>query len=182
MPTSSLTSGGLQRYSRWLAIQKAKGRVPSSTEVSAFLQGEIEANISTDTQREKLSLSREEIGNQKDFYDRRLDLLEDAQDSTKRADKIRGITEISKLGLAINEGTGGDLWKGVKAGAGAVWDYGSDLFDGGAETIDYASAFGESALSAAGGGVVDAVGTGSEVAAFDFTDVLPDWEAFAGLF
>jgi hypothetical protein len=162
MPTSSLTSGGLQRYSRWLAIQKAKGRVPSSTEVSAFLQGEIEANISTDTEREKLSLSREEIGNQKDFYDRRLDLLEDAQDSNKRADKIRGISEIGKLGLAVNEGTGGDLWKGVKSGAGALWDVGSGLFDTG------------DAATEVGTGVADVAGTGSEFAAFDFGDIIDD--------
>jgi hypothetical protein len=169
MPTSSLTSGGLQRYSRWLAIQKAKGRVPSSTEVSAFLQGEIEANISTDTEREKLSLSREqldinrgqldlgheELGVTQDFYDRRLNLLEDAQDSNKRADKIRGISEIGKLGLAINEGTGGDLWKGVKAGAGAALDFGTNLFDTGSAAAAGASA-------------------GSEFAAFDFSDMIDD--------
>ena len=91
MPTSSLTPGGLKRYSRWLAVQKAKGRVPSSTEVSAFLQGEIEANISSDTEREKLSLSREQLDinrSQVDvtrgYYDRRLNLLEDEQGYNKK--------------------------------------------------------------------------------------------------
>lgn len=168
MPTSSLTPDGLKRYSRWLAVQKAKGRVPSSTEVSAFLQGEIEANISSDTEREKLSLSREEIGNQRDFYNRRLDLLEDEQDYTKRANAIRGISEIGKLGLAINEGTDGALWGGIKEGAGAVWDYGSGLFDGGDAAMEVGSEF--SAFEDA----------------FDFSDIardiIPSWEDFVTLF
>jgi len=163
MPTSSLTPDGLKRYSRWLAVQKAKGRVPSSTEVSAFLQGEIEANISQDTQREKLSLSREEVTNQRDFYDRRLDLLEDEQDYTKRANTIRGISEIAKLGLAANTATDGALWEGAKGLGGAVWDYGSDLLSGGAD---------------AGTSFLDTMSSTSELSefsgAFDVTEIIDD--------
>ena len=188
MPTSSLTPDGLKRYNRWLAVQKAKGRVPSATEVSSFLQGEIEANIASDTEREKLSLGREQLDisrghlgvaeSQLDInrarsadvraYDtRRLDLLEDEQDYARRADKIRGISDIAKLTLSINEGTGGALWEGAKAVGGAAYDFGSSLFDAWetvAPAFDYADY------------------TSDVIAQFDMSDVIPDWEIFGSLF
>jgi hypothetical protein len=132
MATAGLTGQGLQRYQRWLAVQRAKGREPAPGEIQGFLQGEIQANIASDTDREALGLQRERLDSERDIGNRRLKLLEDQQDRQQGADTISGISQgIQGLG-ALNQLTGGAITEGIQWAAGGIWD----AFSGADEIVD----------------------------------------------
>lgn len=152
MPTASLTGEGLKRYQRWLAVQRAKGTEPSPAAMQSYLQGEIQANVATDIDRQNLSLRREAVEGDIATRNRRLDLLEDQQDRQQGADTIRGISEIAKTVGAVNQLTDGAITSGLKSAGSYVYD----LFSGG---DDVASEF---------------VGFGSDVA------LDPGYEIFSG--
>jgi len=151
MPTSGLTGEGLKKYQRWLAVQRAKGREPSPGEIQSFLQGEIQANIATDLDRQVIGLREQALKSETDIANRRLDLIKDEYDRQKGADTFRGISEIAKTAGAVNQLTGGAITEGLKWAGGQVYD----LFSGGSEVATTAADLGD-------------------FAAFDFSDVI-DW-------
>jgi hypothetical protein len=146
MATAGLTGEGLKKYQRWLAVQRAKGREPAPGEIQSFLQGEIQANIASDTDREAIGLRREEVGIQRDrlssetdIATRRLDLLEDQQGRQQGADTISGISEGIKGVGALNSLTGGAITKGIQYAAGGIWDAVTGVGDVADTVTDFAS-------------------------------------------
>lgn len=152
MPTAGLTGEGLKKYQRWLAVQRAKGREPAPGEIQSFLQGEIQANIATDIDRQALGLREQALKSETDIANRRLDLISKDIDRQSGADTIRGLSEIAKGVGAVNQLTGGAVTEGLKWAGSQVYDF----FGGGDQVA------------------TTAADLGGEFAAFDFSDVF-DW-------
>lgn len=109
MPTESLTAGGLQRYRRWLAVQRAKGREPSRAEMSSFLQAEVEAGVATSQKDRALSIEQQRTG----ILQERTDILREKFEDQQDAAKIAGVSELAKAAVSVNDLTGGAISKGV---------------------------------------------------------------------
>jgi hypothetical protein len=143
MATEGLSPQGLKRYQRWLAVQRAKGRVPSQSEVSAFLQGELEASVSTANQSTLLALAKEKnVLAAKQFK-----MEKKAYKDQSDAAKLAGLGEVVKLGVGVNELTGGLLTEGLAKGFDFAASAASGLFGGASSAAPSAAVGGASAAS-----------------------------------
>lgn len=117
MPAEGISPQGLQRYRRWLAVQRAKGNEPSEAEMSAFLKAEVEAGVSGAQKSRALNIEQQRTN----ILQERTDILKKGYEAEADAAKIAGIGQLAEAGLAVNELTGGFLGKTAgKAASTAV--------------------------------------------------------------